>query len=251
MHAGAEGGSEQVVSMLMRAGAGKDINGQAPRSGLTPLHLAGRGGKLAAAKVFMLAGADVNKIDAEGVAPLHLALRHGHAELAQVLLLGGDDADKQLCNGDYPIHLASRRGEDGVLRSLLHKGANANRHGRAGMTPLILALEANHISTVNILLAGGASASLGPSAYAGHDALAPIHLAVWENNPDAVVALARAGADIEKNYHGDPPLCVSTFSTRYLVRSHACPLEHGSKPPCKMPEHRADRPAHWVPRGQP
>ncbi|CAM9326445.1 unnamed protein product [Ectocarpus fasciculatus] len=172
MHAGAEGGSEQVVSMLMRAGAGKDINGQAPRSGLTPLHLAVMGGMLAAAKVLMLAGADVNKIDAEGVAPLHLALRHGHAELAQVLLLGGADSDKQLCNGDYPIHLngdypihlVSRRGEDGVLRSLLHKGANANRHGRAGMTPLILALEANHISTVNILLAGGASARLGPTS---------------------------------------------------------------------------------------
>ncbi|CAM9529822.1 unnamed protein product [Ectocarpus sp. 6 AP-2014] len=73
MHAGAEGGSEQVISMLTRAGAGKYINDRAPVSGLTPLHLAVSGGKLAATKVLMLAGADVNRLDADGVAPLHLA----------------------------------------------------------------------------------------------------------------------------------------------------------------------------------
>ncbi|CAB1113611.1 unnamed protein product [Ectocarpus sp. CCAP 1310/34] len=158
MHAGAEGGSEQVVSMLMRASAGKYINDQAPLSVLAPLHLAVSGGKLAATKVLVLPGADVNKLDAGGVAPLHLALQHGHAELAQVLVVGGADADKQLRNGNYPI--AARREEDEVLRSLLHKGAKVDRRGFAGNTPLCNALDVGHISTVHVLLAGGASVSL-------------------------------------------------------------------------------------------
>ncbi|CBJ29888.1 similar to ankyrin 2,3/unc44 [Ectocarpus siliculosus] len=184
MHAGAEGGSEQVISMLTRAGAGKYINDQAPLSGLTPLHLAVSGGKLAATKVLMLAGADVNRLDADGVAPLHLALQHGHAELAQVLLLGGADADKQLRNGNFPIHLAARRGEDGVLRSLLHKGAKVDRRCSAGNTPLCHALDAGHISTVNVSLGWGC---------------------LWLE-PTSKTCIA-----------GRPPLCVSTFSISYFA----------------------------------
>ncbi|CAM9600902.1 unnamed protein product [Ectocarpus sp. 13 AM-2016] len=212
MHAGAEGGSEHVISMLMRAGAGKYINDQAPLSGLTPLHLTFSGGKLAATKVLVLAGVDMNKLDAGSVAPLHLALEHGHAELAQVLLLGRADADTQLRNGNYPIHLAARRGEDGVLRSLLHKGAKVDGRGFGGRTPLCHALDAGHISTVNVLLAWGASVSLR------NGGLAPILVAVGFNNPDAIVALARAGADIEDLHRGETtPLCVSTFSISYFA----------------------------------
>ncbi|CAN0397003.1 unnamed protein product [Ectocarpus sp. 12 AP-2014] len=217
MHAGAEGGSKQVISMLMRAGAGKYINDQAPLSGLTPLHLAVSGGKLAATKVLVLAGADVNKLDAGGVAPLHLALQDGHAELAQVLLLGRADADKQLRNGNYPIHLAARRGEDGVLRSLLHKGAKVDRRGFGGSTPLCHALDAGHIPTVNFLLAGGASG--------------------W-------------GRHRRLTLRGDHP-SLRVDLLHQLFRSHACPLEVGNKPPCEMPAQRDDRLAHRMPRGKP
>lgn len=66
-NAAAEGGNDQVITALIRAGAGADKNGKAPDSGRTPLHIAALGGKEATAKALIMAGADENILDADKV----------------------------------------------------------------------------------------------------------------------------------------------------------------------------------------
>ncbi|CAM9841998.1 unnamed protein product [Ectocarpus sp. 8 AP-2014] len=70
LHAAAEGGDALVVSLLQRARAGADTEAKAPGTGHTPLHLAVLGGNAAAAKALMMAGADVNVLDAMNDGPL-------------------------------------------------------------------------------------------------------------------------------------------------------------------------------------
>ncbi|CAN0460649.1 unnamed protein product, partial [Ectocarpus sp. 12 AP-2014] len=55
LHAAAEGGDALVVSLLLREGAGADMEAKAPGTGHTPLHLAVLGGKAAAAKALIMA----------------------------------------------------------------------------------------------------------------------------------------------------------------------------------------------------
>jgi ankyrin repeat protein len=71
-----------------------DKNGQAlqtllttfPRGGLTPLLFAARHGSLAAARVLIEAGADLNLADPDGISPLVLAIRNGHYDVAALLV---------------------------------------------------------------------------------------------------------------------------------------------------------------------
>lgn len=82
-----------VVSAFRRARAGADMEVKTPGTGYTPLHLAVLGGNAAAAKTLIMAGADVNVLDAEHDSPLHLAIKGGHVEIAKDLLLTGANAN--------------------------------------------------------------------------------------------------------------------------------------------------------------
>ena len=201
LHAAAEGGNEQVVSALVRAGANKDMSAKTQYNGRTPLHVAVRGGHVAAAKVLMLAGADVNVLDAGNDGPLHLAIRSGHEVLAKDLLLRGADPSLRDCHGHFPIHLAARRGQKEVVGTLLHAGVQVNRFGNDGWTALFVAVRENHLSTVKALLDSGAN-----TATLCDDGT-PLHLAAHKNNADILTALVEAGADVEaRNDEGHTPL---------------------------------------------
>ncbi|CAN0601597.1 unnamed protein product, partial [Ectocarpus sp. 12 AP-2014] len=63
LHASAQGGSTHVVSAMIRAGANPDKDIAQVNTGHTPLHCAIIGGHRAAAKVLMMAGANVNIVD--------------------------------------------------------------------------------------------------------------------------------------------------------------------------------------------
>ena len=191
LHAAAEGGNEQVMSVLMRAGAKEDINTTALAKRRTPLHVAALGGKAAAAEVLMLGGADVNALDAGKEGPLHLAIEGGHAGVVRDLLLRGANPNVKGDDGDFPIHLAAGRGQDGVLRTLLHAGAQVDRLSDDGWTPLVIAVLGNHLSTVKVLLDGGANTAI----ICRGDA--PLHKAARRSNTDILEALVEAGAGIE------------------------------------------------------
>lgn len=206
LHAGAEGGNAQVVSALLRAGAGADKNTKGQLTGRTPLHLAVVGGKEAAAKVLMLAGADVNILDALNDAPLHLAIAGGHVRLACDLLLSGADPNLMFQRSSYPIHLATRLSQYEVVRDLTHKGADVNCLDSLGSSPLFIAVSAGHVSITKVLLNGGADVR-APRP----DSMSLLHVAGGWNNPGPIIPLLlRAGLSIDiRNAIGQTALSVS------------------------------------------
>eukprot|EP00903_Cladosiphon_okamuranus_P011507 g10836.t1 len=205
LHAGAEGGDEHVLSALIRAGA-KDVNTQAGANRRTPLHLAALGGKVAAAKVLMLGGADVNILDAANESPLHIAVRGGNAGLAEIFLLRGADPNLRDHEGFYPIHVAAIHGQDELVRTLVNTGVQIDCLDGGGRTPLYLAVRQNHLPTVKVLLDGGADGGI----CCRH--LTPLHKAAYNDNAEMVAAFAGAGVDIDvRNARKQTPLHLSAL----------------------------------------
>lgn len=81
MHA-VEGGHDEIVGMLLAAGAIVDRQNQ---SGETALHLAARHGRTAAARLLLHAGADFGLRDAEGRTPLYRAIEKRRADVIEML----------------------------------------------------------------------------------------------------------------------------------------------------------------------
>ncbi|CAM9170166.1 unnamed protein product [Ectocarpus sp. 8 AP-2014] len=170
LHAAAEGGNVQGITRLSRAGAGGDMKAKTLDSGHTPLDLAVAGGKRAAAKALIMAGADVNALDATNDGPLHHAIKGGHVGIAKDLLLSGANPMQAGSNGDFPIHLAAWHGLDEVVLALVQKGIDLNCVNNKGDTPLCMAVRENHVATMK---------------------------AAASNKAGAIRALFEAGADID------------------------------------------------------
>jgi TonB family protein len=77
-----EGGHEEIVEMLLAAGASLDRQNQA---GETALHLAARHGRTASARLLLRAGADFALRDAEGRTPLYRAIEKRRADIIEML----------------------------------------------------------------------------------------------------------------------------------------------------------------------
>ncbi|CAM9342649.1 unnamed protein product [Scytosiphon promiscuus] len=206
LHAGVEGGDEVVMTALIKSGGAGDLDIPTIRRGRTPLHFAAIGGNAAASRALILAGADINVLDANDDGPLHLAIENGHAAVAEYLLIGGADPRVKGSHGAYPVHLATHRGQDGVLRCLVHKGVDLDCLNADGKAPLRIAVDAGHVSTMEILLEGGADVNLRTSSRT------VLHAAAHHNKADAVEVLVRAGANIEaRDNRGLTPLWYSAF----------------------------------------
>ena len=203
LHAAAEGGDGQVISTLIRAGAGADKNVRAPQNGRTPLHVAVVLGNAAATKALIMTRADVDILDANSDAPLHLAIERGHVGIAQDLLIKGADYAVRGSKGGYPIHLAASRGQDDVVLSLVQSEANLDCLNVHGQTPLAVAMHGDRLSTVEALLAGGADVHSRMGSW--RDTV--LHFAAEFNKVASISALVEAGANIEaRSTNGCTPL---------------------------------------------
>ncbi|CAM9939466.1 unnamed protein product [Ectocarpus sp. 12 AP-2014] len=118
-------------------------------SGHTPLDLAVAGGKRAAAKALIMAGADVNALDATNDGPLHHAIKGDHVGIAKDLLLSGANPMQAGSIGDFPIHLAAYHGLDEVVLALVQKGIDLNCVNNEPDTPLCMAMVRNHAAASN------------------------------------------------------------------------------------------------------
>ena len=207
LHAAAEGGNPQIITALIRAGAGADKNARTPGTGRTPLHLAILGGREAAAKALIMVRADPNVVDEKGDAPLHLAIERGDVGLAENLLLIGADHDARDSGLNYPIHLAARRGQDEVVQSLVQSEANLDHLDAHRKTPLAVAMLEDRVSTVKVLLTGGADANC---LMASNTTV--LHKTAEYNKTASIPALIEAGASIEaRDKNGFTPLCYAAF----------------------------------------
>ncbi|CAN0106962.1 unnamed protein product, partial [Ectocarpus fasciculatus] len=192
LHAAAEGGNVHVITRLLKAGAGGDINAKSHDYGRTPLDLAVIGGKEAAAKALIMAGGDVNARDGVVDGALSFAIEGGHVRIAKDLLLSG--ANPMLegrFNDNSFIYLAASYGLDEVVLALVQQGAEVNCVNDDGDTPLRVAVRESHVATVKVLLAEGADPNFTDPAFYSEPVL---HLAVEAKRTAVIRALVEAGA---------------------------------------------------------
>eukprot|EP00752_Nemacystus_decipiens_P003712 g3421.t1 len=248
LHTAVHGGSEEVLSAVLEAGA--DVNERDPSSDRSALcqALSPWRGKEEVARRLVVAGADVNYNN-----PLSLAVSKNYERLAEDLLLKGADP-----NEGSPLACAASRGLDGTASNLLRHGADKDKLDSSGDSPLILASKAGHLSTVEVLLEAGAdvniigasASALGAAAEYGYtevmeaiigrgaevnaafdDGSTALHRAARNSEPDAVDALIKAGAKTEIVGYPDDnltPLLVAAAQDAF--ETMCALLRHGADP---------------------
>ena len=189
LHDAIEEGDEELVRMLVEAGADVDVAGWMEE---TPLHAAIEKGNVEIVRILVEAGADVNKPGWMGQTPLALAVEEGNAEIMEILLSAtpastgdssalsqpgwmeetllhdaieeedeelvrmlveaGADVDMAGWMDETPLHAAIEKGNVEIVRILVEAGADVNKPGWMGQTPLTLAVEEGNAEILGILL---------------------------------------------------------------------------------------------------
>ena len=155
-----ERGDVAAARVLVQKGA--DVN--APQSdGATALHWAVYRDSVEAVDMLMRAGAK-SAANREGMTPLAMAALYGDPRIVDRLLKGGADAKALGPNGESMVMFAARNGNPDVIRLLVEAGANVNaREPLRGTTALMWAVEQKHPEAVAALLKAGAD----PAARSG------------------------------------------------------------------------------------
>jgi ankyrin repeat protein len=153
-------GDVETVRALLRDGA--DVNA-AQGDGMTALHWAAERSDEQMVEMLLYAGAKVDVITRIGqYTPLHLASRTGNAPVASRLLdMGADVGAVTSPAGTTPLHLAAASGYLEILDLLIGKGAEVDAlDAAAGQTPLVFAASMNRAATAARLLSHGADPSI-------------------------------------------------------------------------------------------
>jgi ankyrin repeat protein len=121
----ARAGHEEVVKLLLAAGAGANrLDG----NNFSPLHFSCIDGCVAAAKALIEAGACLEAHTAEsGYTPLHLAINSGSLDLVRLLLQHGSDIKAQTAEGQTVLHLATALGNESLVKLMLDRGVETSR----------------------------------------------------------------------------------------------------------------------------
>jgi len=150
-----------MVDLLLKHGAGLKERGH---KGYSVMHYAVLGGSEEIVTTLLNAGANPNAMDEQGETPLHLKLP---ANMVQLLIAHGADVNardyenrRPFSEGDTPLHIAALVGELETAKILLAHGANPNSRNQFGKTPLAIALENRQMGVANYLRAHGAQENI-------------------------------------------------------------------------------------------
>ncbi len=160
----------------------------------TPLHCV-RDAGLAAARLLIDRGAEVNAIDsdAQRLTPLHGRAEHGDAPMAALLLEYGADVHAMSCMG-APLHCA--------VGGFQHRPPERWR------------------DVADLLLGHGADVNADMAAF-DKPGWTPLHHAAWRDHPDAAKWLLDHGADPSiVNQHGHTPLETALHFKHEAVATH-------------------------------
>jgi hypothetical protein len=138
LHGAAEGGHEEIVELLIVAGA--DLHARTVPmlggGGWTPLHSAARQGHREIVELLIANGTDVNSRDSTGKSSLHDAALEGHKEIVELLIIKGADLNAESGYYGTPLHVAAGIGHKEIVELLIANGANVNVKDGFGRTPL-------------------------------------------------------------------------------------------------------------------
>ena len=161
--------------------------------GYIPLHLAVRGGYVAAVRRLLEMGAQLHaETFISHIAPLHLAAYRGSVPCMEALLEYGADINVQESWGQTPLMLAALRGHTEALIYLL-QNTNCDTHVREyqyGGQVAHVAMETKELATLQLLLDGGSD----PNATRTSDGASLLQLAIEHRFTEGVQLLLKYGA---------------------------------------------------------
>ena len=146
----ATNGQEEIVHLLLEAGADTEWRGDDPPL-YTALHVAAQYGRSEVARVLLEFDADTEALDGERRRPLHLASLKGHADVAQLLLDSGADKEAEDRYGRRPLHMAAACDRLAVVQLLVEAGVDKNALDEAGRTAAQLATQEGSIAAAELL----------------------------------------------------------------------------------------------------
>ncbi len=213
----AQDGHADVVQALLDAKAAVRLD---------TLPAATAGGDARTVRILLGAKASANARSSgwrSGLTPLFAAVMHGcTADVVDQLVRAKADPNDSRSTvtregDDTPLHLAAMHCRAPAVRVLLEAKANVNALNRVSYTPLHCAAMIADPAVCNWLVAFKAD------VHASARGSTPLHTAVSLANAPCVVALVKAGADLEAiNGWGHTPLQAvqSDTSCRYAARLH-------------------------------
>ena len=147
-------GTKCLAAAKLLLSKGADPCAMDPRDGgMAPLHQAVANSAEPIALELLHAGADVRgKTAAEGLTPLHLAARGGHDALARLLIARGGEVSARANDGRTPLHLAAKHGRENTAKILLDNGADAKAKDKKFLTADYEAAKAKHPRVVELIL---------------------------------------------------------------------------------------------------
>lgn len=187
----ADAGDTTGVISLLKDGKidGRDSDGR------TALHHAAVAGHASLVEALVQRGATRETVDDGGWSPLHSAAAAGRAECVTALITADATNLKAGAgsSGSTALILAASKGHARIVRTLLEARANALAVDGSGGTSLHRAAAKGHVAVLEALLTLRHDL-VDRRDREGHTAF---HLACIHEQPDACIALAEGGAELE------------------------------------------------------
>ncbi|XP_017768544.1 PREDICTED: transient receptor potential channel pyrexia [Nicrophorus vespilloides] len=155
LHVAASLGSSAIIKLLIKHGAG--INVQCGQDRSTALHLAAEDGNVESVRMLLEAGANVGALNNKKQTPLHIASLCQAPECLELLLRSGAHPNQRDVNGRTALHCSivkmSRSCE--CVKHLIGAGVNVNEPDAFGYTALHLAALNEYTNCILLLINNG------------------------------------------------------------------------------------------------
>ncbi|KAK3275339.1 hypothetical protein CYMTET_16526 [Cymbomonas tetramitiformis] len=177
------GGKEAAARALLEAGAGVNAG-----TGQRPLHVEAERGMVEMVRELAGKGAEVDAEDGEGRTALTVALVFGQEAAARALLEAR--AGVNAGTGQRPLHAAAKKGMEEMVRELVEKSTEVDAEDGEGRTALTVALAFGQEGAARALLEAGAGVNAGTGQR-------PLHAAARKGMEEMVRELVGKGAEVD------------------------------------------------------